>query len=1340
MSVISKLQIVLEANTTAFDRNLAKVNDTLAKFSKSTGEMHKKMDKFARVHRDALQGLQSAGQAAAVGLGATAYGIKGAVDEAVKFESAMAKVNKVMDFKTPEALQNMRKELEKLSATGTSTFVELAQIAEAGGQLGVLEKDLVPFVSMVADMATAFDMSADVAGEAMAKLANVWNKPIQEMSQFGDMVNTVSNNTPAKASQIVEALGRIGGTAKSFGLSEQGAVSLTSAMIGLGKAPEVASKAVNHLVSTLATMDMADKNTSASLKQLGLDASEFGKLLKTDAEGALFSFLEAMNKLPKDEQIGFGVDMFGKNFYDDILALATAPELLTKIRDLLADSANYTGSMTKEAEVLSATTEGQIKKFQNNITILKASIGTAFLPALTSVMDKLTPIIGAISAWANENPKLLTTITAITAGALTLVATLGGLALAFTAVTGGIGSVIAMGKMVAVIVAPVINLLGFVKMFGSALAMLGFPVTAAVAGITALIAVSVLLYQNWDTVKAKASELWQALPQMANDAWLAVQSAWSGVVAWFGGVWDSIKQSFMAWLDGMPKPVQQMVANIGTIFSTLVSVAQTVWDSIVAAAKWVSDGIVSAWQGLVGMVSAIWGEIKSVVTAVIDSLTPIAKAGFEIFSSVAKVQFTAIKTAVGVVFEAIKAFLSAWVNSAKAIFTAGLTVFASVFNAGFALIKNIFTTTFTIIKALVSGDMDGVKQAISDGMKNAWHIVKSGVINIAQAFKNLGSQLMQAGRDAIQGFINGVKAKMGEVLDTARDMANRVASTVKSALDIHSPSRVMKKLGVHTADGLAKGIQKGTPKAVKSAKKMADDIKKAIDDERINTAKSVYKLQQELKGNPYADFLTDIAFGKYGDAKKFLKSKDYAQILQLKEDEKRLQNIISINDELDGLRESVRSFGMDEIERLEHAYKTSQKYYSATEDDMLEHIGLLKEIQNLEFGNKIDEMREQRNLIGKTEVEQLEYKLKYYREYRHISDVLKKAMIDEMKLKEFETLQSEKQLDLEKKLHILRGGTETSWLLKQSQFTEEQKKQIEQLTKQIELTEQLAELHEKLKDKSVFDVKDAVKSGSFGEGLGGVLEGIAGLANINAGAIENYAKIEEVFAEEKAKLEKARQVDLENEAYYYEQSKILAEQYADAKEKLLLNATQSTLGGITAITKSAFGEQSKLYRTILAFEKGVAISRSIIAIKTAMAMASANPFPANLGAMATIASQTANIISAIKSVVMPVGQAHDGIMSVPKSGTWNLEKGERVLPRHTAKALDDKLDKIGTGGRPVNVVINNYSGEKTDVQQMPNGDMMVTIGKMMKQIGRTEAQKVVREETRQNGLIARRLA
>ncbi|MFA9487225.1 MULTISPECIES: hypothetical protein, partial [unclassified Moraxella] len=75
-------------------------------------------------------------------------------------------------------------------------------------------------------------------------------------------------------------------------------------------------------------------------------------------------------------------------------------------------------------------------------------------------------------------------------------------------------------------------------------------------------------------------------------------------------------------------------------------------------------------------------------------------------------------------------------------------------------------------------------------------------------------------------------------------------------------------------------------------------------------------------------------------------------------------------------------------------------------------------------------------------------------------------------------------------------------------------------------------------------------------------------------------------------------------------------------------------------------------------------------------------------------------------------QAHDGIMSVPKSGTWNLEKGERVLPKHTAKALDDKLNSLQGRGE-TKVIINNYTSEKAHVQQMPNGDMMVTIGKMI---------------------------
>lgn len=173
------------------------------------------------------------------------------------------------------------------------------------------------------------------------------------------------------------------------------------------------------------------------------------------------------------------------------------------------------------------------------------------------------------------------------------------------------------------------------------------------------------------------------------------------------------------------------------------------------------------------------------------------------------------------------------------------------------------------------------------------------------------------------------------------------------------------------------------------------------------------------------------------------------------------------------------------------------------------------------------------------------------------------------------------------------------------------------------------------------------------------------------------------------------------------------EAYQEAKRTLILSQSENIFESLASITKDSLGEQSRLYRAMFAMQQGFAIAQAGLAMQQAISKGLAKGFPEGLADMATAVSHGAKIVSAIKSVVMPVGQAHDGIMSVPKSGTWNLEKGERVLPRHTAKALDDKLDKIGTGDRPVNVVINNYSGEKTDVQQMPNGDMMVTIGKMI---------------------------
>lgn len=172
--------------------------------------------------------------------------------------------------------------------------------------------------------------------------------------------------------------------------------------------------------------------------------------------------------------------------------------------------------------------------------------------------------------------------------------------------------------------------------------------------------------------------------------------------------------------------------------------------------------------------------------------------------------------------------------------------------------------------------------------------------------------------------------------------------------------------------------------------------------------------------------------------------------------------------------------------------------------------------------------------------------------------------------------------------------------------------------------------------------------------------------------------------------------------------------YSTATNNLILSDSENMFGSLASIAKDGLGEQSRLYRIMFAMQQGFAIAQASIAMSQAMSAGLSKGFPLGLTDMAMAAAHGAKIISAIKSVVMPVGQAHDGIMSVPKSGTWNLEKGERVLPRHTAQNLDHTLANLQDKRQgETKIIINNYSGEKTDVQQMPNGDMMVTIGKMI---------------------------
>jgi hypothetical protein len=121
---------------------------------------------------------------------------------------------------------------------------------------------------------------------------------------------------------------------------------------------------------------------------------------------------------------------------------------------------------------------------------------------------------------------------------------------------------------------------------------------------------------------------------------------------------------------------------------------------------------------------------------------------------------------------------------------------------------------------------------------------------------------------------------------------------------------------------------------------------------------------------------------------------------------------------------------------------------------------------------------------------------------------------------------------------------------------------------------------------------------------------------------------------------------------------------------------------------AAFGkENSKTARAMFAIAKAAAVAKAMLAISgAAQAMGdTAVTTEQRIAHAATIASAVAGIVSTVKGVKMD-GMAHDGIDAVPKTGTWLLEKGERVMTAETSAKLDNKLDGMGGRTKIVNVI------------------------------------------------------
>lgn len=154
----------------------------------------------------------------------------------------------------------------------------------------------------------------------------------------------------------------------------------------------------------------------------------------------------------------------------------------------------------------------------------------------------------------------------------------------------------------------------------------------------------------------------------------------------------------------------------------------------------------------------------------------------------------------------------------------------------------------------------GLMQSVAQGFTDKKQDVVNSSLNVSSSasdsMNNNTSSFYNAGVNAISGFIEGMRAKIQEVAYTAALIAREAYDSAKTELDIHSPSRKFKNIGIYSAEGLIAGLKNMMGAVGNVASEMGNSAVNSLGEAMNNIA---YMFQDDMEFVPTITPVIDLS-------------------------------------------------------------------------------------------------------------------------------------------------------------------------------------------------------------------------------------------------------------------------------------------------------------------------------------------------------------------------------------------------------------------------------------------------------------------------------------------------
>lgn len=541
----------------------------------------------------------------------------GAIKTAADFEAGMSKVA-ALSGATGDDLKMLEEEAKRMGATtkysATESADALSYMALAGWDAEQMAAGLEPSLKLAGASGMQLAECTDIVTDTMS----MFGMKASEATKMTDMLAYAQANSNTDVQQLGEALKYCGASANAMGYDLADTTALLGTFADQGLKGSSAGTTLNAMFRDM-KKNAEDGKIAIGDKNVAIVDANGNYRDMTDILADVQKATEGMTQAERDMALS---SIWGTEALKGVNMAFEAG--VPKIREFEDGIRKSDGAASDMYDTMQNNLKGAIDNMKSAFEGVMITIGERLIPIFQNVVDGITNML----TWFNNlNPTIQNVIIGV-GGFLAILGPLlliiGNIIIFITNLGAAIGTLITFFSAGGV----------GAGILSAAIGAITGPVGLVIAIITALIAVGVLLYKNWDTIKAKCSEIWKGTiqPLITN-----VTNAIKSVIT---TGWNAIRSTIQSTTSAIRNIVQSIFSAISSIISSITSAWRNTMSSV--------------WSGIRSAVSTGVNAIRSTISSVFSGIQSILTAPFRAAQGVISGILGGISSAISKVTSAIK--------------------------------------------------------------------------------------------------------------------------------------------------------------------------------------------------------------------------------------------------------------------------------------------------------------------------------------------------------------------------------------------------------------------------------------------------------------------------------------------------------------------------------------------------------------------------------------------------------------------------------------------------------------------------------------------------------------